>query len=165
MSPYRQFIDSLSEEDIRKIGQGDVGIGCDDHGYLLVQGGFSPLVEEDEQMVNSTLLLSQESQVLEQIYLQRPLCRSEFDYQAQTLLDKNGIKQFCRHPGNIRSWALMIDKPYLIAVPADDVRSQYGYFYESEQILDNEQTASQVKAWLDSGRAYEDYRTKTHCTY
>jgi hypothetical protein len=165
MSPYRQFIDSLSEEDIRNIAQGAVGIGCDDRRYRVVRGGIAPIAEPGMRMLTRDLLLSQESQIMEQIYRQRPLCRTEFEYQADALLDENGIENFCRHQGNPGNWALMIDRPYLIAVSADDVRSQYGYFCESEQILDDTQAASLVREWLNSGRAYEDYRAKTHCTY
>jgi hypothetical protein len=47
MSPYRQFIDSLSEDDIGNITHGAVGIGCDDQRYRLVRSGIAPVVEPD----------------------------------------------------------------------------------------------------------------------
>ena len=91
--------------------------------------------------------------------------QAEFDYQAEELLSANGAVLFCRHDGNADNWALMIDDWRLIAVGPDDVRSQYGYFCETEDWGDEAQVEGLVMKWLNSGQAYEDYLSKTHCRY
>jgi hypothetical protein len=110
-------------------------------------------------------LLGMEQRVLEQLYRQRSLCRAEFDYQAEALLAGQGHALFCRHDGNRDNWALMIDDWQMVAVGPDDVRSQYGYFCEASEAVDEAEAEQLVMKWLATGAAYDDYRAKTHCRY
>ena len=165
MSPYQQFIRILSDDEIKRIGKGVAGISCDARDYRLVDGASLSLVAKPAGVGDRKWLIDSESQVLEALYGQRALCRAEFDYQATELLMAHGISLFCCHPANRGNMALMIDEWRLIAVGPDDVRSQYGYFCEAAKVLDNAGAESRVMRWLNSGEAYDDYRSKTHCRY
>ena len=165
MSPYQQFIAALSDEEVARLVHGDASIGCDDKGYCLVRGGISPLTGESPPEQARDQLKAMEPRLLEQLYSQRPLCRAEFDYQAAQWLLTEGASKFCRHQGQLNHWALMIDDHGLIAIGPDDVRSQYGYFCETDKALDKEQVESLVMTWLKSGDAYDDYLSKTVCRY
>lgn len=165
MSPYQQLITTLSDEDILRISRGESGISCDAHDYLLLEGtGVSPEARPAPGAERQWLLDS-EAYVLEALYSQRALCRSEFDYQTAALLATHGAARFCRHPGNRNNMALMIDAWRLVAVGSEDVRCQYGYFCQADEALDEAAAEGRVMHWLHSGEAYDDYRSKTHCRY
>lgn len=165
MSPYQRFVDNLSDEQLELIMRGELGIGCNDENYCLVEKGYFPLEEAiDEDNVRS-ILRDNEDEVLSQLYRNQPLCRAEFDYQAVKLIEVHGAAHFCHDSNNPRGWALMIDEANLIAVGPDDVRSQYGYFCECDSLMWEKEAAAKVMKWLESGDAYNDYRSKTTCRY
>lgn len=164
MSPYQRFIDSLSDDEVAQIRSGEMGIACDAHDYRLVAGGVPVTGHRPNGEVREWLRES-ESQVLATLYAERALCHAEFDHQAGELFAQHGAALFCRHQGNQNNMALMIDEWQLIAVGPEDVRSQYGYFCEAQEALDNNAAEMRVMQWLKSGEAYNDYRSKTHCRY
>ncbi len=165
MSPYQQFVRSLSDDEIARIIAGELGISCDAHDYhLLERGGLSPATKP-AQVAERQWLIASELQLLEALYHQRALCRAEFDYQAAELMAEHGLARFCRRPGNRNNMALMIDEWRVIAVEPEDVRSQYGYFCEADEALDEAVAGEQAIRWLKSGDAYDSYRAKTHCRY
>lgn len=165
MSPFLQFIGALSDDEIGLLIRGTRGIGCDDDGYLLEEDAVSPFQCEPVMEHTREQLISMEQCVLDKLYEHRPLCRSEFNYQASTLLAAKGRAHFCHHEGNTDRWALMIDDWRLVAVGPDDVRNQYGYFCEVNEVVDELEADSLVMTWIESGAAYDDYRSKTHCRY
>jgi hypothetical protein len=142
-----------------------MGLGCDDEAYCLVKSDYLPFADQASQEPYRDALRRQEKRVLQQLYKARPLCRAEFDYQSSELLRAHGPARFCHHAGNPRGWSLMIDEARLVAVGPEDVRSQYGYYCESDEALDEQQAESRVMAWLASGEGYDDYRSKTTCRY
>ncbi len=164
-SPYRQFIATLTDSDILRIVEGELSIGCGDQGYGLIKGEVIAFKGPLPVGQARGRLLEMELELLEKWFLQRPLCRVEFDYQALGLLTQMGAERFCRHAKHRDNWALMIDDWRLVAVGPEDVRSQYGYFCEVSREISEEVAASKVMDWLRSGEAYEDYRSKTHCRY
>lgn len=144
---------------------GELSIGCTEGGYGLVKGEAirfegTPLPEQAREQ-----LIAREKEILEKWFLQRPLCRVEFDHQASQLFTEVGAERFCRHAEKLGNWALMIDNWSLVAVGPEDVRNQYGYFCEASGELSEAEASSRVREWLQSGEAYEDYRSKTHCRY
>lgn len=165
MSPYQQFIQALSDDEIGQLACGEASIGCNSEGYCLEKASIPPLKPEATIEQARGQLLDREPQVLARLYSNRPLCRVEFNYQAQALLEAHGAALFCRHAGQADNWALMIDDRGLIAVGPDDVRSRYGYFCEVDQPMNETQAAARVMNWLTSGEAYDDYQTKTVCRY
>lgn len=162
MSPYQRFINNLCHADLQRLIQGQAGIGCNDITYLLVSDGVMPEQPTNTEAVRE-YLLAQEQSILEQLYQNRPLCREEFDHQAEQLLQEYGPERFYRSEDT--SWALMIDGSLLSAVPPEDVRSRYGYYCEGDEALSCEQARTAVHRWLKDGIAYEDYQVKTHCRY
>jgi hypothetical protein len=165
MSPYQQFVCSLSDDEVTRILTGEVGISCDAHDYHLIEGGGLSPDTKPAQGAERKWLIESEPQVLEALYSQRALCRAEFDYQAAELMAEHGVGRFSRHPGNRNNMALMIDEWRLIAVGPEDVRSQYGYFCEADESIDEAVAGVRVMRWLKSGDAYDSYRSKTHCRY
>jgi hypothetical protein len=165
MSPFQRFIANLSDKQLASVLDGSYGIGCSDNDYCLVEGE-GVAVDGTESVAELRSELSEnEKEVLHQLYRNRPLCRAEFDHQARRLLREHGAANFCRHPGNASSWALMIDDSGLVAVGPEDVRSQYGYYCEGDNSQECDDAAAKVMRWLESGQAYEDYRSKTTCRY
>jgi hypothetical protein len=164
-SPYQQFVDELTDEQVLHLLRGETGMACDERRYCLSDEGVKCESVEADQGEGRTLLRQRESALLAQLYRSQPLCRAEFEYQAVYLLEEHGAERFCRHPDNPDHWALMIDEARLVAVGPGDVRSRYGYFCECEDVLSAVEAAARVSAWLASGEAYEDYRTKTTCRY
>lgn len=165
MSPYQQFIDALSDDEVDQLIRGTSGISCNDDGYLIEQGASSPMQSEPEMAQVREQLISMEQSVLEKLYRQRPLCRAEFNYQASALLVTKGEAHFCHHEGDTEGWSLMIDDWRLVAVGPDDVRNKYGYFCEAGKVIDEAEACSLVMTWIKSGAAYDDYRSKTHCRF
>lgn len=164
MTPFLSFVDQISDTDLTLIFDGKLGISCDDNSYRLSEKGVRPIPSTQAGLLREQLK-AQERALLGELYKSLPLCRAEFDYQARRLLESNGAHLFCQHPAKPNNWALMIEDGALIAVEPEDVRSQYGYFYESTDTLSENDALSAVEKWLGSGQAYEDYRVKTHCTY
>ena len=165
MSPYQLFVSALNDDELTLLARGDMGMGCDFDSYRLEENGQKPFSSVPAIEQTRELLIEAEESILAKLYATRPLCRSEFNHQATELLNMHGATSFCRHGGNRSNWALMIDEWQLIAVNSDDVRCQYGYFCEAEKSLDDPDVAAQVMRWLESGEAYDDYRSKTHCRY
>ena len=165
MSPFQQFINSLSDEEISQIARGDSSISCNEEDYCLSQRTTSSLFSNLTPNNVKEQIIEMESQLLEELYSQRPLCRSEFEYQAMNLLEKEGIEKFCQHKDQPEHWSLMIDNHHLIAISPEDPRNQYGYFCETAQNLNKDQAESIVMKWLKSHEAYDDYRSKTVCKY
>ncbi|MDH5785061.1 MAG: hypothetical protein OEZ16_05550 [Chromatiales bacterium] len=164
-SPYRQFIEQLSDNEVTLIMRGEFSPGCRGSGYALLPGALPLLEQRSGGESPREWLIAIEDQLLPALFQQQPLCRVEFDYQAGKLLSDHGAERFCHHTGNSANWALMIDEWHLVAVGPEDVRSKYGYFCESPQGLQPSEAKERVAEWLRSGRAYEDYRSKTHCRY
>lgn len=163
MSPFQRFINNLSDDDLPRLSKGEAAVWCDDNTYRLARHG---IVQENMPTNPDTVrsyLLAHEREILERLYQTQPLCREEFDYQAEALLQEHGADKFYRHADN--SWAMMIDGSLLTAVPPEDVRSQYGYYCEGDEPLPTADASETVKQWLKTGIAYEDYRVKTHCRY
>jgi hypothetical protein len=165
VSPYQQFIRALSDAQLAQLARGGTGIGCDAEHYRLAAEGCLPFDGTVAPAEVRALLSAGEQAVLTCVYATQPLCRAEFDYQAESLLATQGAAQFCHHPGNRQGLALMIDGAYLVAVGPGDVRSRYGYFCECDEKMSEEQAAARARAWLASGEAYDDYRGKTTCRY
>lgn len=163
MSPYQKFIKHLSDAEVQQLIHGQAAIGCNDQHYLLVTTWTMPEALANDNNAAREQLQAQEYKLLERLYQSQPLCREEFDYQATQLLQQHGAGQFY-HQGDC-SWALMIDGSFLVAVPPDDVRSQYGYCCEGDHALVEDDAIKAVMRWLHDGTAYEDYRVKTHCRY
>jgi hypothetical protein len=165
MSPYQRFVDSLSDAQLQQLMRGEVGIGCSDDGYCLVENGGVKMQDDDADTDPRSRLRDREGGVLGELYQNQPLCRAEFDYQAEQLLERHGAENFCRRTGSTGSWALMIDGLQLVAVEPEDVRCQYGYFCDIEEHVVDDEAAARTRDWLTSGEAYEDYRSKTTCRY
>lgn len=163
MTPFQQFINNISHDDLQRLSTAEVAIGCDDNNYCLLAEGviLADIPDNPDEIVAH--LLAHEQEILQQLYVTQPLCREEFDHQAKQLIEEQGPERFYRSGDN--SWALMIDGSFLTAVPPEDVRSQYGYYCEGDTPLSAESANSAVYNWIKTGDAYEDYRVKTHCRY
>ncbi|MDH5394312.1 MAG: hypothetical protein OEY11_14085 [Gammaproteobacteria bacterium] len=163
-SPFQQFINQLSAADLDKLASGELSIGADDQNYRLTEPDEKLLFEATQQNIKQCLH-QQQTIILKQLYKTQALCKAEFNYQARQLFDQHGAENFCQHQNNTNQLALMIDKEKLIAIGKNDARHQYAYYYSNDEALGKKEACEQVRQWLDSGMAYDDYRVKTHCMY
>jgi len=165
MTPFQLFIEQCDSEDLTQLLSGETGIGCNDTDYLLDKQGIALNKLDIDGLQTKDDILKIEQEILTSLYQTHPLCRSEFDYQAQQLFIKNPPEKFCSHPDNPKHLALMIEGTQLVTVDFNDARNQYGYFCEQNKALDLAKARQLVMKWSSTGEAYETYRAKTYCRY
>lgn len=170
MTPFQQFIQHCSESELARLKAGILTISCNDNAYQTAADGINitTLSGTTPELITQDIkqyLSLNEAPILYALYQNHPLCRDEFDFQAQQLFAKYGAENFCHHLNNLSHRSLMIEQSSLISVNKNDARSQYGYFYECNKKLSISEAKQAALQWLQSAQAYEDYREKTYCRY
>lgn len=163
MHPFAEFINNLSDNELASLATGQSKLSVNYNDFLLSREGIY-LSQYNENNLKRKLIDNQQS-ILEQLHKIQPLSCKEFNFQAIQLIMNNSPNSFSHHSTKNNKRALMIVGDILIVVEENDVRLQYGYFYNQTNYLSKEETHQAVIDWVDSGQAYDDYRVKTHCLY
>ncbi|MDH5517833.1 MAG: hypothetical protein OEY36_08450 [Gammaproteobacteria bacterium] len=166
MNPFQEFLNTLSDETLSDLESGKLHISVDDNSYITSTSGVS--ISQYQKNISENikqLLIDNQDSILQQLYKTYPLCRKEFDFQAQQLIMQSQAESFCSHGSMPNKQALFIDGNFLAVVGSTDARYKYGYYCQHEDNLNQQEAKQAVIKWLESGQAYEDYRVKTHCRY
>lgn len=101
------------------------------------------------------------------------LSQTDFNQQVEELFAIHGAAAFAAPLGETPRYTLFVDGERVVAESAESPRHQYGAFCALETALEAALEAKlkgdaldeHVRAWLDSGEAYELYLGMNVCRY
>ncbi len=103
--------------------------------------------------------------LIQDYYRRHPLTQEGFNRQARALIDQYGAEAFAATADKPAARSLFVDGGDVVAEPADSPKYPYGVHLELDHSADQASITTAVKEWIDSGKAYEDYRGMNVCRY
>ncbi len=167
----RQQLDTLTEQQWQQLLAGGV-LEIVDDATLRISDKSSPhtLVTAEDLNADSVDALRQAiidnaEALIQDYYRRHPLTREGFNRQARAQIEQYGAQAFAATADKPAARSLFVDAGDVVAEPADSPKYPYGVHLERDHSADQASIITAVKEWIDSGKAYEDYRGMNVCRY
>ncbi len=171
---YNNFLNQLqqfSDSDWKALFSGKTLEMLDDQ-QLRITAGVTPFAilksagfeATDPETLKQAVLDNVEA-IYKRYYRTHPLSEAGFNYQLKQLANKHGAQSFITPIGKQARYTLFVDDGEVIVEDKNSPRHKYGVFLEllNPELETNPEDA--FADWVNSGKAYEDYRGMNVCRY
>jgi len=123
-----------------------------------------PLEVKDTESIRQ-FILDRAEDVVGEYYRIHPLSEAGFNEQVRDLVEAYGAEAFAAYPGQTARCTLFVDAGEVQVEQQGMPRHPYGACCELSSIAPDQDIASFVLKWIESGEAYRQYLSMNVCRY
>ena len=171
LEEFKSQLNQLSDSDWQALYQGKSLEMLDDQAfnvtnkkphYLIVNGSDNTAgspIELKQEIIKSA------EEIFKKYYQIHPLTKAYFNRQLKSLAEQLGTNSFIANMGNRPAYTFFVDNGEVLAVPQTSPKFPYGVYLELDKMMDSKESDDLFNKWVESGKAYESYRSMNVCRY